>query len=126
MSKLWHKNRPLRKQYLFTALISAVFMASVVAFPLGATETPLKRASLMPMWSPQAQFAGYYVALDKGIYERHGIDLKILRAGPGRSPAEALKKGTTDFAILWLTTAIVLPVSNWLTWPKSSSSRRCC
>jgi NitT/TauT family transport system substrate-binding protein len=106
MSKLWHKNRPLRKQYLFTALISALFMACVVAFPLGATETPLKSASLMPMWSPQSQFAGYYVALDKGIYERHGIDLKILRAGPGCSPAEALKKGTTDFAILWLTTAL--------------------
>lgn len=55
MSKLWHKNRPLRKQYLFTAL----FMACVVAFSLGATETPLKSASLMPMWSPQSQFAGY-------------------------------------------------------------------
>jgi NitT/TauT family transport system substrate-binding protein len=106
MSKLWHKNRPLRKQYLFTALISALFMACVVAFPLGATETPLKSASLMPMWSPQSQFAGYYVALDKGIYARHGIDLKILRAGPGCSPAKALKKGTTDFAILWLTTAL--------------------
>lgn len=106
MNKLWHKNRPLRNQYVFTALISVVFIACVAAFPLGATETPLKSATLMPMWSPQSQFAGYYVALDKGIYARHGIDLKILRAGPGCSPAEALNIGTTDFAILWLTTAL--------------------
>lgn len=60
----------------------------------------------MPLWSPQAQFAGYYVALDKGIYARQGIDLKILRAGPGHSPADALRKGTADFAVLWLTTAL--------------------
>ena len=60
----------------------------------------------MPLWEPQAQFAGYYVALDKGIYASHGIDLKILRAGPGYSPVDALKQGTADFVILWLTSAL--------------------
>jgi len=109
MSKMWHKNRPQRKKHSIAAAMTMLFMACVIAlppFPLSAAETPLKNASLMPMWSPQAQFAGYYVALDKGIYARHGIDLKILRAGPGCSPAEALEKGTADFAILWLTTAL--------------------
>ncbi|ACD95740.1 ABC transporter substrate-binding protein [Trichlorobacter lovleyi] len=74
--------------------------------PAGAVETALKKASLMPLWSPQAQFAGYYVALDKGIYARHGIDLKILKAGPGYSPAQTLQEGKADFAVLWLTTAL--------------------
>jgi len=106
MSNMWHKNRPHRKQHSLTAVMSALFIACVIALPVGAAETSLKNASLMPMWSPQAQFAGYYVALDTGIYARHGIDLKILRAGPGCSPAESLEKGTADFAILWLTTAL--------------------
>jgi len=106
MSKMWQKNRSQPKQQAIIAVICALFIASVVALPLGAAETPLKSASLMPLWEPQAQFAGYYVALDKGIYARHGIDLKILRAGPGHSPAEALEKGTTDFATLWLSTAL--------------------
>jgi len=106
MSKMWQKNRSKRKQQAIIAVICALFIASVVALPLGAAETPLKSASLMPLWEPQAQFAGYYVALDKGIYARHGIDLKILRAGPGHSPAEALEKGTTNFATLWLSTAL--------------------
>jgi NitT/TauT family transport system substrate-binding protein len=106
MSKMWHKNRSQRKKHSIAAAMTMLFMACVIALPLGAAETPLKNASLMPMWSPQAQFAGYYMALDKGIYARHGIDLKILRAGPGCSPAEALEKGTADFAILWLTTAL--------------------
>lgn len=60
----------------------------------------------MPLWSPQAQFAGYYVALEKGFYVRKGLDLKILKAGPGISPADALEKGHADFAVLWLTTAL--------------------
>ena len=68
--------------------------------------TGLKKASLMPLWSPQAQFAGYYVALEKGIYARHGIDLTILEGGPGHSSAQALQDGTADFAVLWLTTAL--------------------
>ncbi len=46
-----------------------------------SAETGLKKARLMPLWSPQAQFAGYYMALEKGIYARHGIDLTILTGG---------------------------------------------
>ncbi|HEY8157066.1 MAG TPA: ABC transporter substrate-binding protein [Methylobacter sp.] len=107
MNEMRYKNHPQQRLCSTTAVIAALFIACAVALPLdAAAETPLKTASLMPMWSPQAQFAGYYVALDKGIYARHGIDLKILRAGPGCSPPEVLKKGDADFAILWLTTAL--------------------
>lgn len=80
--------------------------ACAIALPPVAAEPALKRATLMPLWSPQAQFAGYYVALDKGMYARHGIDLVILPAGPGHSPAQSLEDGTADFVVLWLTTAI--------------------
>jgi NitT/TauT family transport system substrate-binding protein len=106
MSKMRHKSRPQRKMHSIIAMMLLMLLASIVVLPLGAAEPLLKRASLMPLWSPQAQFAGYYVALDKGIYARHGIDLKILRAGPGCSPADALEAGSADFAILWLTTAL--------------------
>lgn len=60
----------------------------------------------MPLWSPQAQFAGYYVAIDKGIYSRYGLDVRLLPAGPGLSPVDALSQGKADFAVLWLTTAL--------------------
>jgi len=104
--KMWHKSRSQQKQRPIIALMSVLFVACIVAFPLGAAEIPLKNVSLMPLWEPQTQFAGFYVALDKGIYKQHGINLNILKAGPGHSPAEALEKGTADFAIFWLTTAL--------------------
>jgi NitT/TauT family transport system substrate-binding protein len=72
----------------------------------GAGAQGLKKATLIPLWTPQAQFAGYYVGLDKGIFAKHGIALEILPAGPGRSPIEALQEGVADFTILWLTTAL--------------------
>jgi NitT/TauT family transport system substrate-binding protein len=82
-----------------------LLMIFITALPVTAG-TSLKKVTLMPLWSPQAQFAGYYVARDKGMYARRGIDLKILKAGAGQSPAQTLKDGGADFALLWLTTAL--------------------
>lgn len=72
----------------------------------GTAEELPKKASLSLLWVPQAQFAGYYMAVEKGIYLKHGIDLTIIDGGPGRSPAEYLQEGRADFATLWLTTAL--------------------
>ncbi len=98
-------NKRKRFPCIAQAAVMILLAVSLVAIP-AAAGTAMKAASLMPLWSPQAQFAGYYVALDKGIYARHGIDLKILKAGPGHSPVQALQNGSADFAILWLTTAL--------------------
>ena len=72
----------------------------------GRADEALKKASLIPLWLPQAQFAGYYVALEKGIYRQHGIDLTIIDGGPNHPPAEYLRDGRADFSVLWLTTAL--------------------
>ncbi len=82
-----------------------VLLAMLFAAPWAVAQE-LKKASFMPLWAPQAQFAGYYVAREKGIYAKHGIDLTILRAGPGHSPFRALVEGRAEFAVLWLTTAL--------------------
>jgi NitT/TauT family transport system substrate-binding protein len=82
-------------------------LACSVAWPADDPRPPgSNRVTLMPLWSPQAQFAGYYVGIDKGIYARHGLDVRLLPAGPGLSPVDALSQGRADFAVLWLTTAL--------------------
>jgi NitT/TauT family transport system substrate-binding protein len=85
-------------------VLPTLLLCLVAALPAGGEG--LKKATLMPLWTPQAQFAGYYVALDKGIYRKHGIDLTILPGGPGRSALEGLRSGRADFALLWLTSAL--------------------
>jgi NitT/TauT family transport system substrate-binding protein len=74
--------------------------------PAHGAEGTLKKASFIPLWVPQAQFAGYYVAQEMGIYRKHGIDLTILTGGPHSPPLDLLKAGKADFATLWLSTGI--------------------
>jgi len=87
-------------------LLLMVMVLAVAVLPANAAPAALKKASLIPLWSPQAQFAGYYVALDKGIYRKHGIDLTIIPGGPDQSPSMLLKSGKADFAVLWLGAAL--------------------
>lgn len=60
----------------------------------------------MLLWTPQSQFAGYYVAKEKGLYRERGLEVQILRGGPQLDPAKSLSEGKADFAILWLTSAL--------------------
>ena len=81
----------------------------LVLFSLGLTDAQgksLKKASFMPHWLPHAQFAGFYVAYEKGLYKKHGIDLKIIPGGPNRSTTAYLKEGKVDFVTLWLSSGI--------------------
>ncbi|MFH1213383.1 MAG: ABC transporter substrate-binding protein [Candidatus Neomarinimicrobiota bacterium] len=81
-----------------------IFCGILMAF----SQTPLKKATFIPHWLPQAQFAGYYYAYETGIYRKHGIDLKILTGGPNNPASVLVEKGGVDFASFWLTNAIQL------------------
>jgi len=81
-------------------------VAIVLAWTCTAHAGALRRARLAPMWRPQAQFAGYYVADAKGIYVSNGIAATILAGGPDRPPLDMLTNGAADFAILWLAAAL--------------------
>lgn len=86
--------------------IFSLALLLLTAAPAYAENAALKKATFMPHWVPQAQFAGYYVAYEKGLYKKYGIDLTIIEGGPGRSTTDYLREGKTDFALFWLSTAI--------------------
>jgi NitT/TauT family transport system substrate-binding protein len=94
-------------KYFFNILISITFLIfSFNLSPANSADKPLKKVIFIPHWSPQAQFAGYYVAYEKGIYKKYGLDVQIIEGGPNRSPCEFLKSGKADFATFWLSTGI--------------------
>ena len=70
------------------------------------TEAAAKKISFIPLWSPQAQFAGYYVALEKGFYRDQGLEVGILAGGPERPADVLLANGKADIGTLWLSEAI--------------------
>jgi NitT/TauT family transport system substrate-binding protein len=88
---------------LVTAICGWFLFSAAACF---AAETGLFHASLLPQWIPQAQFAGYMVAQDKGFYRDAGLDLTLLRGGPESQPLELLRKGQATFCTQWVSTAI--------------------
>ncbi len=105
-----HITMPRRLYYLSSSLLIMLLLA-VAAAGAKAAELPSMRAPgpirFIPQWTPQAQFAGYYVAFDKGFYKARGLDVKILEGGPTKPSAQWLQKGSADFATMFLSTAIV-------------------
>lgn len=61
--------------------------------------TPVK---LQLQWVAQAQFAGYYAAVDQGFYEDEGLDVEIVEGGPDIVPQDVLAAGDVDYAISWV------------------------
>ena len=72
-----------------------------------ASRTPKVR--FMPQWTPQAQFAGYYAALEKGFYAEEGIDVEIdhINATSRKSSLGHLRSGDVDIAMGQMLQAIV-------------------
>lgn len=81
------------KKNLLT-LIALLTMTLVMAQP-----TTLRFA---PQWFPQAQFAGFYVALDQGFYSDVGLDVQIIHPTDNESSMDMLIAGKADIASSFL------------------------
>lgn len=66
----------------------------------------LQKITFVPMWFPQPQFAGYYMAKEKGIYEKYGLDVNIINGGYSKNVFSMLKNSEVDLGILYLSEAI--------------------
>jgi NitT/TauT family transport system substrate-binding protein len=62
----------------------------------------LTPVTLQSKWVVQAQFAGYYAAVDQGFYEDEGLDVTIRAGGPDIVPEQVVAGGQAEFGINWL------------------------
>ena len=68
----------------------------------GSGSGDLAPVTLQLQWVAQAQFAGYYAALDQGYYEDEGLDVTIAEGGGDIVPQDVLASGDADYAISWV------------------------
>lgn len=80
-------------------LLAATGAAAVTPFIRPAGAQNLVRASLRLKWLTQAQFAGFYVALQKGYYREAGIDLTINPGGPNLLTENLVASGADTFGL---------------------------
>lgn len=62
----------------------------------------LDEVTLQLKWVTQAQFAGYYAALEEGYYEEEGLDVTLKPGGPDITPEQVVASGQAEFGIDWL------------------------
>ena len=62
--------------------------------------------TLQLKWVTQAQFAGYYVAKDKGFYDEEGLNVTILPGGPDVAPTQVIAGGGADVVVDWMPSAL--------------------
>jgi NitT/TauT family transport system substrate-binding protein len=50
-------------------------------------------------WLHQAQFAGFYVAKEKGYFQKRGLDVTLDQGGPGNNALTAVLSGAADVGV---------------------------
>jgi NitT/TauT family transport system substrate-binding protein len=88
------------KKRLITSLAAAAFALTAVSAQAD------DKVVLQLKWVTQAQFAGYYVAQDKGFYKEEGLDVEIKPGGPDIAPPQVIAGGGADVIIDWMPSAL--------------------
>ena len=84
-------------------------MLTAAALALGLAAQPVQAAESVTIqlkWVTQAQFAGYYVAQENGLYAAEGLDVTINPGGPDISPPQIIVGGGADVIIDWMPSAL--------------------
>ncbi len=82
-----------------------IWSAGWLALQLAAAQ-PAGRAAFIPQWKHQAQFAGFYAALEKGFFQSRGLEVVMLEGGPAQPAVRLLAEGRADFGTMFLADAI--------------------
>ena len=83
------------KKYIVSALAGALSLAATHAWSADEVTLQLK-------WVAQSQFAGYFVALEKGFYEEENLDVTIKPGGPDIAPEQVIAGGGADVVVTWM------------------------
>ncbi len=93
----------MRRRLIRSLLISMMMLLLPGTMGSAGAAEPVR---LMLQWTHQAQFTGYYVAKEKGLYSSLGLDVTIIQGGPKIDQLAELEQGNADFATAWLPTGL--------------------
>src|SRR5256886_11576867 len=96
----------MKRKYGAVGLLALACVALTAWGAMSATASPkaqqLTKVTLQLKWVTQAQFAGYYAAVQQGYYKAAGLDVKIKVGGPSITPETVVVGKQADFGLDWL------------------------
>ncbi|WP_412478803.1 diguanylate cyclase [Azonexus sp. IMCC34839] len=75
----------------------ALFLLLLVAVSFSANA--LEAVTIQLNWKHQFQFAGYYVAIEKGYFRDAGFDVTLRELGSGEDPVDLVLAGKADYGV---------------------------
>ena len=91
----------------FRAVTAMVMVLALLAVACGGDDDELTPVKLQLQWVAQAQFAGYYAAVDQGFYADEGLDVTILEGAVEIVPQQVVATGAAEFGLAWVPKALV-------------------
>ncbi len=91
----------MKNKYKISSLIAGLTLAASSSLLHAADDVTLQLK-----WVTQAQFAGYFVAQDKGFYGAEDLNVTIKPGGPDVAPQQVIAGGGADVVIDWMPSAL--------------------
>ena len=80
---------------------------SIIGFLILPCIVQAQRIVFTPQWTPQSQFAGYYVAQEKGFYKDANVEVDFRHPSVSYSALNHLMEGSCDMITTQLTQAMI-------------------
>jgi NitT/TauT family transport system substrate-binding protein len=87
-------------------MIRKMLLGAAMTLALSLPAAAQERVTIQLKWVTQAQFAGYYVAKDKGFFKAEGLDVTIKPGGPDIAPPQVIAGGGADVVVEWMPAAL--------------------
>jgi ABC-type nitrate/sulfonate/bicarbonate transport system substrate-binding protein len=88
--------KPVRAGAVALAVVTLAVSLLLTGCGGGAGPT---QVTLQLNWLHEAEFAGYYMAAEKGVYKDQGLEVTIVEGGPGSPARDRVMNGEATFAI---------------------------
>jgi len=78
-------------------ILLALLLSSTI--PAIASHSPSETIKIQLKWKHQFQFAGFYMALEKGIYRDAGLNVQLIEGHADKSPVDSIIRAGAQYAV---------------------------
>jgi ABC-type nitrate/sulfonate/bicarbonate transport system substrate-binding protein len=99
-----------RNNFMDRITVLLIFFGVFLSPSFAMAEEPLTPVTLQLKWEHQSQFAGYYMAIEKGFYADAGIKLTLVEKNINSNDVQPVLDNVATFGIA--NSSILIPIMN--------------
>ena len=85
---------------LVSAMLGLVFVSGCTDSESVGNGAKLRTVTVQLNWFPEPEFGGFYAAKEKGIFEKAGFDVQLIKGGADVPAPQLVASGRVDFAVV--------------------------